>query len=43
MDDSLPQAQALAVNDGHIVEVGGTDEILRLREDDGELIDLAGQ
>ena len=29
MDDSLPVAQALAVKDGRIVEVGGTDEILK--------------
>jgi hypothetical protein len=43
MDDSLPVAQALAVKDGHIVEVGGTDEILWLREDDYELIDLGGR
>jgi predicted amidohydrolase YtcJ len=43
MDDSLPVAQALAVKDGRIVEVGGTDEILWLREDEYELIDLAGR
>jgi predicted amidohydrolase YtcJ len=43
MDDSLPVAQALAVKDGRIVEIGGTDEILWLREDDYELIDLEGR
>jgi predicted amidohydrolase YtcJ len=43
MDDSLPVAQALAVKAGRIVEVGGTDEILWLREDEYELIDLAGR
>jgi predicted amidohydrolase YtcJ len=43
MDDSLPIAQALAVKNGRIVEVGGTDEILWLREDDYELIDLEGR
>ena len=43
MDESLPVAQALAVKDGRIVEVGGTDEILWLREDDYELIDCAGR
>ena len=43
MDDSLPVSQALAVKDGRIVEIGGTDEILWLREDDYELIDLEGQ
>jgi len=42
-DDSLPVAQALAVKDGRIVEVGGSDEILWLREDDYELIDLEGR
>ena len=42
-DDSLPIAQALAVKDGRIVDVGGTDEILWLREDDYELIDLEGR
>jgi len=43
MDDSLPVAQALAVKDGRIVEVGGSDEILWLREDEYELIDLGGR
>jgi predicted amidohydrolase YtcJ len=43
MDDSLPVSQALAVKDGRIVEVGGTDEILWLREDAYELIDLGGR
>ncbi len=43
MDDSLPVAQALAVKDGRIVEVGGTDEILWLREEEYELIDLGGR
>lgn len=42
-DDSLPVAQALAVKDGRIVEVGGTEEILWLREDDYEVIDLEGR
>jgi cytosine/adenosine deaminase-related metal-dependent hydrolase len=42
-DDSLPIAQALAVRDGRIVEVGGSDEILWLREDDYEVIDLEGR
>ena len=42
-DDSLPIAQALAVKNGRIVEVGGSDEILWLREEDYELIDLKGQ
>jgi len=42
MDPSVPVSQALAVKDGCIVEIGGTDEILWLREDDYELIDLQG-
>lgn len=36
-------AQALAVKDGRIVEVGGTDEILWLREGEYELVDLGGR
>jgi predicted amidohydrolase YtcJ len=43
LDDTLPGAQALAVKDGRIVEVGGTDEILWLREGEYELIDLGGR
>ena len=43
LDDSLPMAQAVAVKDGRIVEVGGSDEILWLREDDYEVIDLEGR
>src|SRR5207237_5240918 len=43
MDASLPVAQALAVKDGRIVEVGGTDEVLWLREDDYEVVDLGGR
>jgi predicted amidohydrolase YtcJ len=43
LDDSLPVAQALAVKDGRIVEVGGSDEILWLREHDYEVIDLEGR
>jgi predicted amidohydrolase YtcJ len=43
MDASLPVAQALAVKDGRIVEVGGTDEVLWLREDAYEVIDLEGR
>jgi predicted amidohydrolase YtcJ len=43
LDATLPLAQALAVKDGRIVEVGGTDEILWLREGEYELIDLEGR
>lgn len=38
----MPVAQALAVKNGRIVEVGGSDEILWLREADYEVIDLDG-
>ena len=43
LDASLPVAQALAVKNGRIVEVGGTDEVLWLREDEYEVIDLQGR
>lgn len=43
LDATLPVAQALAVKDGRIVEVGGTDEILWLREGDYEVVDLGGR
>jgi hypothetical protein len=43
LDATLPAAQALAVKDGRIVEVGGTDEILWLREGEYELVDLGGR
>ena len=43
LDSTLPVAQALAVKDGRIVEVGGTDEILWLREGEYELVDLGGR
>src|SRR5512132_1239908 len=43
MDATLPRAEALAVKDGRIMDVGGTDEILWLREADYEVIDLAGR
>ena len=43
MDETLPVAHALALKDGRIVEVGGTDEILWLREGEYELIDLEGR
>jgi predicted amidohydrolase YtcJ len=42
MDPTMPVAQALAVKNGRIVEVGGSDEILWLREADYEVIDLDG-
>ena len=43
MDATLPVAQALAVKDGRIVEVGGTDEVLWLRERDTDIVDLEGR
>jgi hypothetical protein len=43
LDPTLPRAEALAVKDGRIVEVGGSDEILWLREGDYEVVDLGGR
>lgn len=43
MDPTLPVAEAFAVRDGRVVEVGGTDEILWLREGEYELVDLGGR
>lgn len=43
MDPTLPAAQAFAVRDGRVVDVGASDEILRLREPEGEVIDLEGR
>ncbi len=43
MDPTLPVAEALAVRDGRIVEVGGSDEILWLREGESEVVDLDGR
>lgn len=43
MDPTLPVAQALAVRDGRLVDVGARDEILRLRERNAEVIDLGGR
>lgn len=43
MDPTLPVAEAFAVKGGRIVEVGGTDEILWLREAEYESVDLGGR
>lgn len=43
MDPTFPVAEAFAVRDGRIVEVGGTDEILWLREGEHEIVDLGGR
>lgn len=37
-----PQAEALAIRDGHIVQIGTTDEILELRGPSTESVDLQG-
>ncbi len=42
-DPTLPVAEAFAVRDGRLVEVGGTDEILWLREAEYEVVDLGGR
>ncbi|MFQ5521239.1 MAG: amidohydrolase, partial [Candidatus Methylomirabilia bacterium] len=43
MDRSFPVAEALAVQDGRIVAVGSTDEVLWLRQGEHELVDLKGK
>lgn len=43
MDPARPVAEALAIRDGHIAAVGSTDEVLRLREGECELVDLEGK
>ncbi|NLY53678.1 MAG: amidohydrolase [Firmicutes bacterium] len=43
MDREQPQAQAVAIADGRFVAVGQDQEILALRNDNTELIDLEGQ
>jgi predicted amidohydrolase YtcJ len=41
--EKTPQAEALAVRDGHIVAVGSNDQVSNLADGDGQVIDLAGQ
>ena len=43
MDDAGTVAEAVAVRDGRIVAVGGTEAILQLRGESTRLIDLAGR
>ncbi len=43
VDDDNPSAEALAVRDGVIVAVGSEYEVMTLRGDDTEVVDLAGR
>src|ERR1051325_11103690 len=42
MDDARPEATAIAVRDGRVLAVGGS-EVLDLRADGTEMIDLRGR
>ena len=42
-DEKLPEAEAFLVNDENIVFVGKNDEVLEMKNDETELIDLNGQ
>ncbi len=41
--EELPAAEALAIRDGHILAVGGNDQITNLADSSGQCIDLKGQ
>jgi predicted amidohydrolase YtcJ len=43
LDDSVPEAEALAVSEGRIVALGSDQEIQRWRGPDTELIELSGE
>ncbi len=43
MAPTFPVAEALAIRDGRVAAVGGTDEVLWLRDDGSELVDLGGK
>ncbi len=43
VDESQPQAEAVAIEGDRILAVGSTDEMLALRGDDTEVVDLNGQ
>jgi predicted amidohydrolase YtcJ len=43
VDDANPRAEAVAVRDGRIVAVGSEADVMALRSDDTELVDLAGR
>jgi predicted amidohydrolase YtcJ len=43
VDANFSIAQAMAVQDGRIVAVGSDDEVLRLKDDDTEALDLEGR
>ncbi len=43
VDENMPQAQALAIKDGLILQVGTNEEIEKLKGDKTQVIDLQGQ
>ncbi len=43
VDEKMPQAQALAIKDGLILQVGNNEEIEALKGDKTEVVDLQGQ
>ena len=43
VDDTIPQAEAVAIAGDRILAVGTTDEMLRYRGDDTEVVDVGGQ
>lgn len=43
VDDSQPQAQAVAIKDGRIARVGSNKEVLRLKGADTRLLDMQGK
>lgn len=43
MDDARPRAEALAVQGGRIVAVGSTDEVMALKGDATQVVDLGGK
>ena len=42
VDADFSVAQAMAIQDGRIVAVGSNDEVLRLKDDDTDALDLEG-
>ena len=43
MDDALTKAEAFAVEEGRFVAVGSNEDLLKLKTDRSEVIDLAGK
>lgn len=43
VDESRPQAQAVAIKDGHIIKVGSNREVLKLKGDGTRVLDVQGK